>query len=361
MRERGELRVAEQECDLGEIRVASLQILEREAAPRLLHEIAIREAALGEPALQRERPRHLLQQRASPDHHAIRGCRQRGLRLEVRLDEGSVAHHPELDAPALHRALEVESFADGRVQLRRLRIREPGELTGDTLAGLKLPHGLLVVAVARKDQFFVPGGDDRLEVDDQVYLIGRGPDLDQFELLAGAPKLGRRNVVLMGGSLGLAPLAPTPIISGPATTCDNPGIYTVTNGSAATQWIITGGTPATATGQSVNIKWNNSGPYIIEAVNSGNPANSCPSRARMVVRPCNGEDRCCNFSAASELDIKNDFVSNNQGGYTVSPKLTANANITKVTATIISASRLRKYLSVRQSFASSTAARFNWP
>ncbi|MEW6072603.1 MAG: Trk system potassium transporter TrkA [Planctomycetota bacterium] len=98
-----------------------------------------------------------------------------------------------------HRALEVESFADGRVQLRRLRIREEGELTSDSLAGLKLPPGLLIVAVARKEQFFVPSGTDQLAADDQVYLIGRGPDLDQFELLAGAPKVGRRSVVIMGG------------------------------------------------------------------------------------------------------------------------------------------------------------------
>jgi len=97
------------------------------------------------------------------------------------------------------RALEVESFADGRVQMRRLRIKDAGELTADTLAGLRLPKGLLIVAVSRKEQFFVPSGDDRLAVDDQVYLIGRGTDLDQFELLAGAPRLGRRSVVIMGG------------------------------------------------------------------------------------------------------------------------------------------------------------------
>ena len=121
------------------------------------------------------------------------------LGFDLVLSTDELAAEEILGTVRQHRALEVESFADGRVQLRRLRIREPGELTADTLAGLKLPHGLLVVAVARKDQFFVPGGDDKLEVDDQVYLIGRGPDLDQFELLAGAPKLGRRNVVIMGG------------------------------------------------------------------------------------------------------------------------------------------------------------------
>lgn len=121
------------------------------------------------------------------------------LGFDLVLSTDELAAEEILGTVRQHRALEVESFADGRVQLRRLRIREPGELTADTLADLKLPHGLLVVAVARKDQFFVPGGDDKLAVDDQVYLIGRGPDLDQFELLAGAPKLGRRSVVIMGG------------------------------------------------------------------------------------------------------------------------------------------------------------------
>jgi trk system potassium uptake protein TrkA len=121
------------------------------------------------------------------------------LGFDLVLSTDELAAEEILGTVRQHRALEVESFADGKVQLRRLRIREEGELTADDLAGLKLPPGLLIVAVARKDQFFVPAGDDRLSVDDQVYLIGRGPDLDQFELLAGAPKLGRRSVVIMGG------------------------------------------------------------------------------------------------------------------------------------------------------------------
>jgi len=121
------------------------------------------------------------------------------LGFDVVLSTDELAAEEIIGTVRQHRALEVESFAGGRVQLRRLRIREEGELTSDTLAGLNLPSGLLIVAVSRKDRFFVPGGDDRLAVDDQIYLIGRGTDLDQFELLAGAPKLGRRSVIIMGG------------------------------------------------------------------------------------------------------------------------------------------------------------------
>lgn len=106
-------------------------------------------------------------------------------------------------------ALEVESFADGRVQLRRLKIRQESELTCERIAGLRLPAGLLIAAVSRKDaaskrdDFFVPSGDAQLSVGDQVYLIGRSGDLDQFEHLAGARRLGHRSVVIMGaGGIG---------------------------------------------------------------------------------------------------------------------------------------------------------------
>ncbi|QDU68087.1 Trk system potassium transporter TrkA [Engelhardtia mirabilis] len=96
-------------------------------------------------------------------------------------------------------ALEVESFADGRVQLRRVRISESGELTSAALSKLDLPDNVVVAAIARKKSFFAAHGDDRLEKGDQVYLIGRSAALDQFEFLTGARRLGRRSVVIMGG------------------------------------------------------------------------------------------------------------------------------------------------------------------
>jgi len=120
-----------------------------------------------------------------------------GFDLVLSVDE--LAAEEILGTVRQQRALEVESFADGRVQLRRLRLRDPGPLTAAPLSEVHLPSGVLVAAVVRREQLFVPGGDDRLEVDDQVYLIGRAEDHDRFEELAGAPRVGRRSVVIMGG------------------------------------------------------------------------------------------------------------------------------------------------------------------
>ncbi len=100
-------------------------------------------------------------------------------------------------------ALEVESFADGRVQVRRLRIKEESELLNKPLKDLELPRGVLVGGVARGESFHVPTGSDTLEMGDQLYLIGKADELDTFERLAGARVIGRRSVVLMGaGSIG---------------------------------------------------------------------------------------------------------------------------------------------------------------
>ncbi|MEZ5976527.1 MAG: TrkA C-terminal domain-containing protein, partial [Planctomycetota bacterium] len=96
-------------------------------------------------------------------------------------------------------ALGVEKFAGGRVQLRRLRIEKEGALTGGSLATVKLPHGVLVVAVQRRDRFFVPSGDDTLELSDQVWVIGSAGDLDAFEALAAKNTSWKRSVVIMGG------------------------------------------------------------------------------------------------------------------------------------------------------------------
>ena len=53
MGEGAEFGVAEQEGDLGEVRLGALEILERQLVSRLLDQIAIDEPAFGELALQR--------------------------------------------------------------------------------------------------------------------------------------------------------------------------------------------------------------------------------------------------------------------------------------------------------------------
>lgn len=124
---------------------------------------------------------------------------KRTLGFDVVLSTEELAAEEIVNTVREQNALEVETFAEGRVQLRRLRVAEEGELTEQPLAELSLPTGVLIVAVARKERFFVPTGDDRIALDDQIYVLGRAQDLDAFERRAGAPARTRRSVVVMGG------------------------------------------------------------------------------------------------------------------------------------------------------------------
>ena len=124
---------------------------------------------------------------------------KRSLGFDVMLSTDELAAREIVGTVRERHALQVESFAEGRVQLRRLRIRNEVDLTARSLAHVAVPAGVQIVAVWRKDRFFIPGGEDQLAVDDQIYVIGRGSALDAFERLVDPRQRTRRSVVIMGG------------------------------------------------------------------------------------------------------------------------------------------------------------------
>lgn len=97
-------------------------------------------------------------------------------------------------------ALEVESFANGKVQLRRLRLREESELTSAPLGEVRIPADSLVAAVSRKGAMIVPSGDHDLRVGDQIYVIGTPRSLDAFERTCGERVEWKRRVVVFGAT-----------------------------------------------------------------------------------------------------------------------------------------------------------------
>ena len=131
--------------------------------------------------------------------HGYRYFYKQTLGFDVALSTDELAAEEILRTVREHHALEVETFADGRVQLRRLRLREECELTSEPISRLRLPTGVLVVAVRRGKEFFLPDGTTQLAVSDHIYVLGRAEDLDAFERMAGERTLLQRRIVLMGG------------------------------------------------------------------------------------------------------------------------------------------------------------------
>jgi len=98
-------------------------------------------------------------------------------------------------------AINVESFAKGRVDLVEVRIRSKSKLIGMPLN--KIPKlfeaQVLVCAVERHDHIYIPNGDFVLHQDDHIYVTASRKDMDTFfknnNLMSDVPK----SVMIVGG------------------------------------------------------------------------------------------------------------------------------------------------------------------
>lgn len=98
-----------------------------------------------------------------------------------------------------HNTVAVEYFAGGKVQLRRIHLREGSPLTLRPLKDVDLPEDSLVVALFRGDELIIPGGEDRAQAGDDALILGRNEVISRFErMVTDRPeKLG--TVVIAGG------------------------------------------------------------------------------------------------------------------------------------------------------------------
>lgn len=103
-----------------------------------------------------------------------------------------------------HGALEVLDLANDRMEVVQVELAEQGRLLHKPLAKLQLPKEVLIGAVVRDGQLFVPGGADVLLPRDRVYLIGLPDRMTEAEDLFTAKKEARRVCIVGGGVVGEA-------------------------------------------------------------------------------------------------------------------------------------------------------------
>ena len=97
-------------------------------------------------------------------------------------------------------ALGVDNFAEGKVQMRRFKLVTDGPFTGQLVKDLKIPAGMLITAIDRDHQVLVPGGDDQLLADDEIFVLGEPKAIAVFEKKIGQKQGAARNVVVFGGA-----------------------------------------------------------------------------------------------------------------------------------------------------------------
>jgi trk system potassium uptake protein TrkA len=103
-----------------------------------------------------------------------------------------------------HNTVAVEYLAEGKVQLRKIHLRDESPLIKHPLRDLKLPSDSLVVAIYRGDELVIPSGDDIATPGNDVLILGTTEAISQAErtLSLGRERIG--DVVIAGcGSTGV--------------------------------------------------------------------------------------------------------------------------------------------------------------
>ena len=65
----------------------------------------------------------------------------------------------------------VAALLEDSVEVFEVEATEGSKMVRSPLSALGLPRGMLIVAVQRDERIFIPGGNDRIEVGDQVVVV----------------------------------------------------------------------------------------------------------------------------------------------------------------------------------------------
>lgn len=98
-------------------------------------------------------------------------------------------------------ALNVESFAKGRVRLVEIKITEDVPIVGMKLKKItaRINASVLIGAIERQNEVFIPDGEAEIMVNDTIYIVGNTLQTFNFCKALGKCTLKVRRVMIVGG------------------------------------------------------------------------------------------------------------------------------------------------------------------
>lgn len=98
---------------------------------------------------------------------------------------------------------EIVSFADGKINLFGIKLDETSRVLNQTIEQLSAMSEELhfrIVGITRNGKTHIPLSNDRLQLNDTLYLITDTSGIDAFFELAGKHNYDIRNIMILGGS-----------------------------------------------------------------------------------------------------------------------------------------------------------------
>lgn len=104
----------------------------------------------------------------------------------------------------VEKALDVESFANGRAKLLEYKIDEKSTFAGKKIRECGFPEETLMVGVTRNGELFIPYGETSLQNEDKAIFMGSSNSLDILAAkFFGGKNSGKYITIIGGGNVGL--------------------------------------------------------------------------------------------------------------------------------------------------------------
>lgn len=99
------------------------------------------------------------------------------------------------------KAMNVEVFAKGRVEMVEIRVTESMPIAGMLVRDIsaKISPSILIGAVSRNNEVIIPKGSFRVEADDTIHVVGRMNNISGFLKQIGLYHQRLKNVMIIGG------------------------------------------------------------------------------------------------------------------------------------------------------------------
>ena len=99
-------------------------------------------------------------------------------------------------------AVEIEYFASGQVMVAAINVSDKAQITHKNLNDLPLPKGCIVLGIKRPEgEFILPGGKDKINEGDKVYLAGSSDVMSEASWLLHGEKTTVKRVIILGGGM----------------------------------------------------------------------------------------------------------------------------------------------------------------
>jgi trk system potassium uptake protein len=108
--------------------------------------------------------------------------------VDVALDQADLLAHLVAEEMSLGEVTTLLKLRQGQFSLVEEKVHPDSVAAGDTIAGLDLPPGCVVVAVIRKGNLIPGGGTVRLQAADEVLAVVHADHLAEFAARLGPPE-----------------------------------------------------------------------------------------------------------------------------------------------------------------------------